>query len=67
MAMKWTSWAVLGFFGSLMFLVLFVKDREIFGGIDRLSKVNGSRLIELKPDADLKSVSENSPYMRTER
>jgi hypothetical protein len=67
MAMKWTTWAVLGFFGALMFLVLVVKDREIAGGLERLSNYNASRRIELKPDPDLKGVSENSPYMRTER
>jgi hypothetical protein len=37
--MKWTSWAFLAFVGSLLFLVLYIKDSEINGGVDRLSHV----------------------------
>ena len=39
MGMKWTSWAFLAFVGSLLFLVLYIKDSEIKGGVDRLSHV----------------------------
>jgi hypothetical protein len=27
--MKWTSWAFLAFVGSLLFLVLFIADRQM--------------------------------------
>ena len=37
--MKWTSWGFLAFVGSLLFLVLYIKDSEIKGGVDRLSHV----------------------------
>jgi hypothetical protein len=47
-----------------MFLVLFIKDREIKSGIDRLHKMNQS---DLEADANPKLISERSPYMRTER
>jgi hypothetical protein len=63
-AMKWTSWTFLAFVGSLMFLVLFIKDREIKSGIDRLYKMNQS---DLEADPNPKLISERSPYMRTER
>jgi hypothetical protein len=47
-----------------MFLVLFIKDREIKSGIDRLYKMNQS---DLEADPNPKLISERSPYMRTER
>jgi hypothetical protein len=62
--MKWTSWAFLGFLGSLIFLVVFIKDRKIKTGVDRLSKMNQSAI---EADPNLKLVSERSPYVRTER
>ena len=65
--MKWTSWAFLAFVGSLIFLVLFIKDREIKAGVDRLSRTKIPPQSELVPDDDLKVVSEHSPYMRNER
>jgi hypothetical protein len=65
--MKWTSWAFLAFVGSLIFLVLFLKDWEIRAGVDRLSKMNASPQSALESDPDLKLVSERSPYMRSER
>ena len=34
--MKWTSWA---FLGSLAFLVLFIADREMNAGVNRLSRM----------------------------
>jgi hypothetical protein len=65
--MKWTSWGVLAFVGSLIFLILYVKDRQIAGGVDRLKEMNGSPQSVLEADPDLKLISERSPYMRTER
>jgi hypothetical protein len=62
--MKWTSWAFLTFVGSLIFLVVFIKDWQIKTGVDRLSKMNQSAV---ETDPNLKLVSERSPYMRTER
>jgi hypothetical protein len=62
--MKWTSWTFLAFVGSLIFLVVFIKDWEIKTGVDRLSKMNQSAV---EADPNLKLVSERSPYMRTER
>ena len=41
--MKWTSWAFLAFVGSLLFLVLYIKDSEINGGVDRLSHLKAPR------------------------
>ena len=34
--MKLTSWGFLALVGSLAFLVLYLKDREIRAGVDRL-------------------------------
>ena len=65
--MKWTSWAFLAFVGSLVFLVLFIKDWEIKKGVDRLSRMDVSPKSALDADPNLKLVSERSPYMRTER
>lgn len=62
--MKRTSWALLAFVGSLLFLVLLIKDWEIKEGVNRLSKMNQSAV---EPDPNLKLVFERSPYMRTER
>ena len=47
--MKWTSWAFLAFVGSLIFLVLFIKDREIKAGVDRLSMTKIPPQSELVP------------------
>jgi hypothetical protein len=46
--MKWTSWAFLAFVGSLMFLMLFIKDWEIKRGIERLSKTKLSPQSQLQ-------------------
>jgi hypothetical protein len=32
---KWTSWGFLAFVGSLAFLALYIKDREIRAGVER--------------------------------
>ncbi len=65
--MKWTSWAFLAFLGSLAFLVLFIADRQMNAGVDRLSGMKIPPQSALNADPDLKLVSERSPYMRTER
>jgi hypothetical protein len=66
--MKWTSWA---FLGSLAFLVLFIADREMNAGVNRLSRMklpdHSALDADLDADPNLKLVSERSPYMRTER
>ena len=65
--MKWTSWAFLAFVGSLLFLVLFIADRQMTAGEDRLSRMKVLPQSALEADPNLKLVSERSPYMRTER
>jgi hypothetical protein len=37
--MKYTSWTILAFVGSLIFLVLFIKDWETKMDADKLSRV----------------------------
>jgi hypothetical protein len=37
--MKLNSWGILAFFGSLIFLVLFIKDWETKVGADKLSRM----------------------------
>jgi hypothetical protein len=66
-AMKEVSWAFLAFVGSLIFLVLFIADRQMNAGLDRLSKVRIPPQSVLDADPDLKLITERSPYMRTER
>jgi hypothetical protein len=65
--MKWTSWTFLALVGSLMFLVLFIADRQTNAGVDRLSRMKVQPQSALEADPNLKLVSERSPYMRTER
>ena len=65
--MRWTSWAFLAFVGSLIFLVLFIADRQMKAGVDRLSRMEIPPQSFLEADPNLKLVSERSPYMRTER
>ena len=65
--MKPISWTFLAFVGSLIFLVLFIADREMNAAVDRLSKVRIPPQSVLDADPDLKLVTERSPYMRTER
>jgi hypothetical protein len=65
--MKLTSWSVLAFVGSLIFLVLFIKDWETKMDAEKLSRVKLPRHSGLNADPNLKLVSERSPYMRTER
>jgi hypothetical protein len=61
------SWSILAFVGSLIVLVLFIKDWE--------TKMDGQKLSRMKPphhsaldaDPNLKLASERGPYMRTDR
>jgi hypothetical protein len=53
--------------GALITLELFLVDQELDSGINRLSKLTPSRQIALAADPSLKYVSEDSPYMRSER
>jgi hypothetical protein len=61
------SWAFLAFLGSLALLVLFIADRQMNAGVDRLSRMKLLPQSALEADPNLKLVSERSPYMRTER
>jgi len=65
--MKWKSWAFLAFAGSLIFLVLFIADRQTKMGEDRLSRMKIPPQSALQADPNLKLVIERSPYMRSER
>ena len=65
--MKLNSWGILAFFGSLIFLVVFVKDWETKMDREELSRVKLPHHSGLDADPNLKLVSERSPYMRTER
>jgi hypothetical protein len=60
-------WAFLAFIGSLIFLVLFIADRQMNADVDRLSTVKISPQSALDADPALKLITERSPYMRTER
>jgi hypothetical protein len=51
--MRWTSWAFLAFIGSLMFLVLFIKDLEIKRGVERLSKTKVTPQSQLQLEFDV--------------
>jgi hypothetical protein len=60
-------WAFLAFIGCLIFLVLFIADRQMNADVDRLSTVKIPPQSVLDADPALKRVTERSPYMRTER
>jgi hypothetical protein len=63
--MKWTFFVICaGFLSSLM---LFLKDREVTAGVERLAEMRLAHAQALDADPNLKLVSERSPYMRTER
>jgi hypothetical protein len=47
--------------------VLFLADRQMNAGVDRLSKIKFAPHATLEADPNLKLVSERSPYMGTER
>jgi hypothetical protein len=60
-------WFFVVVMGGLAHLILYIADREIGAGIDRLSeaKLIGPELLDA--DSSLKLVSARSPYMRDER
>jgi predicted proteasome-type protease len=53
--------------GGRAHLVLYLADREINAGVDRLSELKNLHGYALDADPDLKLVSKRSPYMRDER
>ena len=65
--MKLTSWGVLAFGGSLLFLMLFIKDWETKMDAQKLSRMKLPHHSGLNADPNLMLVSERSPYMRNER
>jgi hypothetical protein len=65
--MKSPSWAFLAFVGSVIFLVLFIADRQMKVSVNRLSRIEIPPRSSLEADPNLRLVSERSPYMRTER
>jgi hypothetical protein len=58
-------WLFVAVMGGLAHLVLFLADREISAGVDRLSESGDMHRHALDPD--LKLVSERSPCMRDDR
>ena len=63
--MKWTFFVLWA--GSLISLVLFLKERDISAGVERLAEMRLAHAPALDADPNLKLVSERSAYMRTER
>jgi hypothetical protein len=63
--MKWT-FLIFGA-GFFITLVLFIADREIKAGVERLSEMRVSPQPTLDAGPNLKLFSERSPYMRNER
>jgi hypothetical protein len=62
------SWPILAFLSCLMFLVLFVTDWEMREHLDNLSRRTLAPAPSLRDDPDhLKHVTEQSPFMRSER
>jgi hypothetical protein len=64
-AMKWTFLVTCAVF--LIGMMLFMKEREITAGVERLAEMRMTHAPVLDADPNLKRVSERSPYMRTER
>jgi len=64
-AMKWTFFVLCAVF--LIGLILFMKEREITAGVERLAEMRMTHAPVLDADPNLKRVSERSAYMRTER
>jgi hypothetical protein len=60
-------WLFIAIAGGLAHLVLFIADREISAGVDRLAELPTVHRSTLDADPNLKLVSEHSPYMRNER
>jgi hypothetical protein len=63
--MRWTFFVLCA--GSLIGLMLFMQDRKIAAGVERLAEIRLAHAPSIKADPNLKLVSERSPYMRTER
>jgi hypothetical protein len=63
---KLPFFAFLAFLGGLIFLAVFIVDRQTDAGVDRVSRMRRPQSV-LEADPSLKLVSERSPYMRTER
>jgi hypothetical protein len=61
------SWSIVAFVGSLIFLVLFIKDWETKMDGQKLSRMKLPHHSALDADPNLNLVSERSPYIRTER
>jgi hypothetical protein len=62
---KWTSWGFLAIIGSLAFLALYLKDREIKAGVDRLYRMQFPRRSALhSPDALPFLYERGSPRLR---
>jgi hypothetical protein len=53
--------------GMLMTFELLLFDQQLAANIDRLSHISPSRQLALASDPALKYISEDSPYMRSER
>ena len=65
--MKWTSWGFLASIGSLAFLALYLKDREIKAGVDRLYRMQFPRRSALhSPDALPFLYERGSPRLRSD-
>jgi hypothetical protein len=60
-------WLFVAVMGGLADLVLYLADREMNAGVDRLSELKNLHGYALDADPDLKLVSKRSPYMRDER
>jgi hypothetical protein len=60
-------WLFVAATGGLAHLFLFMADREISAGVDRLAVARLAPPDALDVDPNLKLVSERSPYMRNER
>jgi hypothetical protein len=60
-------WLFIAIAGGLAHLVLFIADRQISAGVDRLAELPAVHRSIPETDPNLKLVSEHSPYMRNER
>ncbi len=63
--MKWNFFIF--YAGFLIGLVLFIQDREVSAGVERLAEMRLAHAPALNADPDLRLVSMRSPYMRNER
>ena len=63
--MRWAFFVL--YAGLLINLVLFIHDREVSAGVERLAEMQLAHAPALDADPDLRLVSMHSPYMRNER